>query len=75
MSIVEGSGTFICTNDSHKEEFRTKSLNKFNDHLKEKGHTVSGSAPCAICETEVSFKDLPSGKKPVCKDCKRELTA
>ena len=53
MSIVEGSGIFKCTNESHKKEFETKDLNKFNEHLLEKGHTVSGRAPCAVCEKEV----------------------
>jgi len=75
MSIVEGSGVFICTNDSHKTTYKTTDLDKFNEHLKQKGHTVTGSAPCAICETQVTFKDLPTGKKPVCADCKKELVA
>ena len=73
MSIVEGSGIFVCTNDSHKEEFKTKSLSKFNEHLLEKGHTLSGRAPCAICDKQVTFTDLPTGKKPVCDECKKEM--
>ena len=73
--LVEGTGPFICTNDSHKEEFKTTDLKKFNEHLKEKGHTISGSAPCAVCEKQISFQDIPAGKKPVCDECKKELTA
>ena len=73
--LVEGIGPFICTNDSHEDAFKTTDLSKFNEHLKEKGHTLSGSSPCAVCETQVSFVDLPTGKKPVCSDCKAELLA
>ncbi len=73
--IVEGSGQFICTNESHEGEFKTNNLKEFNEHLKEKGHTVDGSAPCAVCEIQVSFKGLPTGKKPVCDECKAELSS
>ena len=75
MSIVEGSGIFKCTNESHKKEFQTTDIQKFNEHLLEKGHTLSGRAPCAVCDTEVTFEDLPTGKKPVCDKCKKELIA
>ena len=75
MSIVEGSGIFKCTNDSHKKEFQTTDIKKFNEHLLEKGHTLSGRAPCAVCDAEVTFEDLPTGKKPVCAKCKKELIA
>ncbi len=75
MSIVEGSGIFKCTNESHKKEFVTEDIKKFNEHLLEKGHTISGRAPCAVCDKEVTFEDLPTGKKPVCAKCKKELIA
>jgi hypothetical protein len=73
-SMVEGSGIFKCTNSSHEKEFVTEDLDKFNKHLLEKGHTVSGSAPCAVCDKQVTFDSLPVGKKPVCDECKKELS-
>ena len=75
MSIVEGSGIFKCTNESHKKEFETKDLKKFNEHLLEKGHTYYGTAPCAVCDKQVTFDSLPVGKKPICADCRKELIA
>ena len=73
--LVEGAGPFICTNESHKgEEFKTNNLNEFNEHLKEKGHTLVGRMPCAICDKEVTFDNLPVGKKAVCDECKKELS-
>ena len=75
MSIVEGSGIFKCTNESHKKEFQTTDIKKFNEHLLEKGHTYYGRAPCAVCDKVVSFTDLPNGKKPICDRCKKELVA
>ncbi len=71
--VVEGTGQFICTNESHETEFKTNSLKEFNEHLKEAGHTVDGTMPCAVCEKEVKFTGLPAGKKPVCDECKEEL--
>lgn len=73
--VVEGSGPFICTNESHTEQFKTNNLTEFNEHLKGKGHTVSGRMPCAICEKEVTFDNLSIGKKAVCEECKTELSA
>jgi hypothetical protein len=75
QGVVEGTGPFVCTNESHKEAFKTTNLTKFNEHLKEKGHTYYGTAPCAVCDKPVNFESLPVGKKPICKDCKKELSS
>jgi gentisate 1,2-dioxygenase len=71
--MVEGKGPFVCTDGSHLE-FKTNDLETFNKHLLEHGYY--GTAPCAVCDKPVRQLDklVPNGKKPVCDDCKKEIT-
>ena len=73
-SIVEGKGPFTCTDGSH-EEFKTNDLKEFNQHLLQ--HSYYGRASCAVCDKAVDIpedKPVPNGKKPVCDDCRKEIT-
>ncbi len=74
-SMVEGKGPFICTNESHKDEFKTNDLEKFNEHLAEEGHTFYGTMPCAICGEPITIpqdKPTPVGKTHMHKTCRNE---
>ena len=74
-SLVEGKGPFSCTNEAHAEEFKTNDLSKFNEHLL--SHGYYGTAPCAVCDKPVNIpqdKLVPNGKKPICDECKKEIT-
>lgn len=73
-SLVEGKGPFICTDGSHIE-FKTNDLSTFNEHLLTHGYY--GRATCAVCEKTVTIPEdklVPNGKKPICDDCKKEIT-
>ncbi len=73
--LVEGSGNFECTHDSHKEPFKTRDIKKFNEHVNSEGHVLKGAAPCVICKKEVNLDEnpIPVGKKAVCQDCKADI--
>lgn len=76
MSVqIEGEGIFKDFNGSKdgKPVFETKDPIKWEEHCRKAKLKTSGSGPCVVCSTRVTFTDLPYGKKPVCEDCKEHL--
>ena len=70
--LIEGGGTFIDYRDP-KKVFKTTDPKEWDQHLRDTKATISGSAPCAICNKVVEFEDLKYTSKPVCDSCKKEL--
>lgn len=70
--MIEGGGTFIDYRDP-KKIFKTTNIEEWDKHLRETNATVDGTAPCAICNKVVEFKELKFGSKPICDSCKKEL--
>jgi hypothetical protein len=58
--FVEG-GKFICNIHTDADGKPTEFANRadFDQHCKDEGHTISGSAPCLYCKTSVTFENLP----------------
>jgi len=74
VSLSEGKGPYECTDPSHPPHI-TNDLKKHNEHLLTHGYY--GTAPCAVCDKPVNIpqdKLVPNGKKPICDECKKEIT-
>jgi hypothetical protein len=55
MALVEGSGEFTC----RTHDFKTRDLQKFNEHCNDGNHTDQGNTVCTVCGKRFEFKDLP----------------
>lgn len=72
--LIEGSGVLEC----FRHDFKTKSINEWNDHCDDGDHFEMGSTACISCGEQIQFEGLPyvrfkpDGSKGIqlqCEDC------
>lgn len=68
-TLIEGGGKFV----DYINDFSTTDPKEWEEHQKEVGIKLNGTLPCGSCDQPVEINNLPFGKKPICKDCKKEL--
>lgn len=71
--LLEGEGVLRAGNKLVNNAFETKDLEKWDEYLKKQKFTLSGSAPCILCSTQVTFTDQPYGHNVLCDNCKEDL--
>jgi hypothetical protein len=72
--LLEGSGVFEC----FRHDFKTKSINEWNDHCDDGDHFEMGSTACISCGRVIEFEGHPyvrfkadgsKGLQLQCPDC------